>query len=143
MTVVERLRAVRSLGEDASVVVLNACDPANLYGAALDGGPRMADGEALTFARIPSTWLVQQRGLPVLLAEDTGARLTTIEGAGEGVLRTALQALLAHLGRFQWRITVTTWNGQAILESMGQPLLESVGFFRDYPGMTWERPIAK
>jgi hypothetical protein len=26
-----------------------------------------------------------------------------------------------------------------VLDSSGQPLLESVGFYRDYPGMTWEK----
>jgi ATP-dependent Lhr-like helicase len=138
--VVERLRAVRGLGEDQAVVMLNACDPANLYGSAQDGGPQTTDGSALTFARLPSTWLVQHRGVPVLVAEDTGGRLTTVHGAGEAVLQSALQALIAHVGSFQRRVTVNMWDGQAILESAGQPLLESAGFYRDYPGMTWERP---
>jgi ATP-dependent Lhr-like helicase len=151
--VVERLRAVRGQGEDQAVMVLNACDPANLYGSAQDGGPETADGGrrpslprgadsgALTFARVPSTWVVQQRGMPVLLAEDTGGRLTTVQGAGEAMLESALRALVAHLASFQWRVTVNTWDDQPVLESAGQPLLESTGFYRDYPGMTWERPM--
>jgi hypothetical protein len=94
----------------------------------------------LTFARIPSTWLVQQRGLPVLLAEDTASRITTAQGAGDVVVRTALQALVQHLATFERRLTVHTWNGAPVLESPGQPLLEAVGFYREYPGVAWERP---
>lgn len=147
--VVERLRAVRDRTEDdAALVVMNACDPANLFGPTLDGGPQTVAGEALTFSRIPSTWLVQHRGLPVLIAEGTGASLATAQGAGEDLLRRALRALLQHVagsaagsGRgFAHRVTVETWNGEPVLESAGRLLLESVGFYRDYPGMTWEAP---
>ncbi len=136
--VVERLRAVRDAADDEVVVVMNACDPANLFGPTLDDGPRTEAGEPLSFARIPSTWVVQQRGLPVLVAEGTAASLTTVEGAGEGLIRRALQALLDHLAHFEHRVTVETWNGEPVLEGDGRLLLESVGFYRDYPGMTWE-----
>jgi ATP-dependent Lhr-like helicase len=148
---VERLRTVgngEAEPEDEEVlVVMNACDPANLYGPTPDyfessqagNGPRTAAGEPLTFTRIPSTWVVQHRGLPALVAEDTGARLTTVQGVNEGLIGRALQALLDHLGRFEHRVTVQQWNGVPVLDSSGQPLLESVGFYRDYPGMTWEK----
>jgi ATP-dependent Lhr-like helicase len=149
--VVEELRALGRGGEapadGRALVVMNACDPANLYGPARDalgspkGGdiPRTLDGEPLAFARIPSTWLVQHRGLPVLVAEDTGARLTTTQGASEGLVRRALQALLDHMLSFEHRVTVQAWNNEPVLDSPGQLLLESMGFYRDYPGMTWER----
>jgi ATP-dependent Lhr-like helicase len=148
---VERLRA---LGKDqmadetnGALVVMNACDPANLYGPAPDDliasqgldVSRTAVGEPLTFSRIPSTWLVQHRGLPVLVAEDTAARLTTVAGVKEGLVQRALRALLDHLGTFERRVTVQTWNGQPVLDSPGQSLLESLGFYRDYPGMEWEK----
>jgi len=138
---VERLRAARSGGpeEDEALVVINACDPANLYGPPLVGSPQTAIGAPLTFSRIPSTWLVQGRGLPVLIAEDTGASLTTVQGADEALIRHALPALLGHLAGFEHRVTVETWNGEAVLDSTGRSILESVGFYRDYPGMTWER----
>jgi ATP-dependent Lhr-like helicase len=148
---VEQLRALGRDGEasedDEALVVMNACDPANLYGPASDalgspkGGdiPQTAAGEPLTFSRIPSTWLVQGRGLPVLVAEDTGARLTTVQGVSESLVRRALQALLDHLAGFEHRVTVQKWNDGPVLDSPGQHLLESVSFYRDYPGMTWER----
>jgi len=142
--VVEQLRAIRgSEQEELEPVVMNACDPANLYGPTRDaapaGGPRTASGEPLAFVRVPSTWLVQQRGLPVLVAGDGGANLALTQGTDEGLVQRALQVLLDHLARFEHRVTVDTWNGAPVLESSGRPLLEAAGFYRDYPAMVWER----
>jgi ATP-dependent Lhr-like helicase len=140
--VVERLRAAGGSAhrpDDPEPVVLNACDPANVYGATIDSGPQTGAGEPLAFARIPSTWLVLQRGWPVVLAEDTGARMTLVHGASPDDVRWGLEALLAHLITIQPRVTVTSWNGTPVLDSPGRPLLESLGLYRDYPGMTRER----
>lgn len=138
--VVERLRELRDItSDDETLVVLNATDPANLYGSVDAPAPSTAAGEVLTFARLPSTWLVQHRGVPVLVAESSCVRITTAAGTAEDVLRRALEALLDHLSRFEHRVTVETWNGEPILESEARALLESLGFYRDYPGMTWER----
>jgi ATP-dependent Lhr-like helicase len=148
--VVERLRAVASgalTDENQPLVVMNACDPANLYGPALDTfdptqqppQPTSTGGQPPTFSRIPSTWLVQHRGLPVLVAEDTGVRITTGQGTDEAMIRRALLTLLGHLSRFQHRVTVEMWNGMPVLDSAGRSVLESLNFYRDYPGMTWER----
>jgi ATP-dependent Lhr-like helicase len=149
--VVERLRAVAAeyaRGDeqgDSPPVVMNACDPANLYGptraAGPDEGPQTVQGEPLTFARVPSTWLVHHRGLPVLIAGDSGANLTIAQGVDEGLVQRALQALLNHLARFEYHVAVETWNGEPVLESPGQPLLEAVGFRRHYPAMVWEAPF--
>jgi ATP-dependent Lhr-like helicase len=141
---VERLRAIRDDAQlESQLVVMNACDPANLYGPAREGGPeegpQTVRGEPLAFARVPSTWLVQHRGLPVLVAGSGGANLTVVQGVDEGLVQRALQALLDHLARFEYRVTVETWNGEPVLESSSRPLLEAVGFYRDYPSMLWER----
>jgi ATP-dependent Lhr-like helicase len=144
--VVEQVRAMVSnpgaAPDDGDVlVVMNACDPANLYGPApaVFESAQQPPG-VLTFSRIPSTWLVQHRGLPVLVVEDSGARMSTAPGANEGLIRNALQVLLNHLGGFQHRVTIETWNGAPVLESPDRSLLESLGFYRDYLEMTWERP---
>jgi ATP-dependent Lhr-like helicase len=140
--VVERLRAIRDGDQGAQdLVVMNACDPANLYGPTRDDGPRTVQGEPLAFARVPSTWLVQHRGLPVLVAQDSGARLTVVQGMEEGQIQGALQALLDHLARFARSVTVETWNEEPVLESTGRTVLEAVGFYRQYPAMIWERRI--
>lgn len=137
---IEQLRAARDeIADDDSLVVMNACDPANLFGPASDDSPLAETGEPLTFSRVPSTWLVQHRGLPLLVVSDTGAEVTTLQGADEGLLRRAWELLLAHLRRFERRITVKTWNGEPVLDSAGKSILESLGFFRDYPGMTCDQ----
>jgi ATP-dependent Lhr-like helicase len=139
--VVEQLREQRDQTnfDDQPLILLNACDPANLYGPTLDDGPMAATGRPLTFSRLPSTGLVQQRGQPVLLIEGNGSTITTAQTVDEGLLRRALQIWLTQLGRLENRLTVQTWNEQPILDSEGQPLLESLGFRRDYPLMTWEK----
>lgn len=138
---VEKLRAIRDATDDVAPVVLNACDPANLYGPARDEAGidiRTAKGEPLTFARVPTTWLVQHRGLPVLVAGNTGTNLVTVQGADEGILRQALSVLFAHLGGFERRVIVETWNEEPVLDSDGAALIEAVGGYRYYPGMAWE-----
>jgi ATP-dependent Lhr-like helicase len=143
--VVERLRGLagaplnaEEMGEEP-LVVMNACDPANLYGPPLEAAPLRAGGEPLTFARIPSTWLVLARGLPVLLVEETGSQLTSTQGGELALTQRALHAWLDHIRPFESRITVAHWNGAPVLGSAGQPILEALGFYRNYPGMTWER----
>jgi ATP-dependent Lhr-like helicase len=131
--VVEQLRALRDATDDAEPVVLNACDPANLYGPTREGS------DTLTFTRIPSTWLAQVRGLPVLVANNNGAALTAAPGVDDGTLQRALKALFTHLSSFERRIIVETWNDEPVLESAGAPLVEAVGGYRYYPGMAWER----
>jgi ATP-dependent Lhr-like helicase len=137
---VERLRAVRDGGRtDLPLVVMNACDPANLYGPSRDDLPLTQDGAPLAFSRVPSTWLALHRGLPVLIARDHFANLVTVQGADEAIVQQGLSALLGHISRFEYRVTVQRWNGSSVLGSPGQMLLERVGFYRDYPGMAWER----
>ncbi|HNT77602.1 MAG TPA: hypothetical protein PKH77_21515, partial [Anaerolineae bacterium] len=109
-----------------------ACDPANLYGPAREGS------DALTFTRVPSTWLAQVRGLPVLVAANSGAALTAAPGVDEGTLQRALKALCTHLTRFEQRVIVETWNDAPVLESAGASLIEAAGGYRYYPGMAWE-----
>jgi ATP-dependent Lhr-like helicase len=135
---VEQLRASAAPSEaDEPIVLLNACDPANLYGAA--GDVQTATGEPLAFARIPSTWLAMQGGKPILLIAGGGADLTTMAATDEGQIGRALGAWVAHSGSFESRVSVSTWNGQPVLGSSGQALLEATGFYRDYLAMTYER----
>lgn len=139
-SVVEELRGLGSASPTADgLVLLNACDPANLYGPALADGPLRFDGQPFTFARIPSTWLVLQRGLPLLLIEGNGAQLTTGQGVDDGLLPQAITCWLQHLAHIERRITVERWNEQPILGSAGQPLLEAAGFYREYPVMLRDR----
>ena len=64
---------------------------------------------------------------------------TTVAGVDDVLSHQAIRAWLEHARRFETRITVHKWNGDSVLNSPGQPLLEALGFYRDYPGMAWER----
>jgi ATP-dependent Lhr-like helicase len=64
---VEKLRSA----PDDSMIVLAASDPANMFGGEVLGPPR--------FARVPSTHCVLWRGLPVMVAEENGERITAQE----------------------------------------------------------------
>ncbi len=137
-TVVEELRGLGSASTtDDTLVLLNACDPANLYGPTLTDSPLRFDGQPFTFTRIPSTWLVLHRGLPLLLIEGNGAHLTTGEGVDDSLLQGAIACWLRHVAGFERRLMVEQWNEQPILGSAGQPLLEAAGFYREYPVMVW------
>ncbi len=139
---VEQLRVLRDAGGDAdALVVMSACDPANLYGPAREDGPEGGAGESLTFARVPSTWVVQHRGLPLLVAAAGGSDLMTLAGADDGLLRQAMAALLAHLAGFERRIRVESWNGEPVLDGPGASILEGAGFRRSYPEMVWDRAV--
>ena len=143
---VERLRGLRdSASEQPSAsdfpVVINSCDPANLYGARWENGPEIYTGEPLTFSRLPSTWQVQWRGHPVLLAKGGGSAIVTTLGANDELVRAAMQALLDHLGHIRHRVMIRTWDGKPAVQSAGKAILESLGCHRDYPAMVWEKPF--
>jgi ATP-dependent Lhr-like helicase len=140
---VESLRAARDDVDDA-VVLLNATDPANLFGGETSVGPLTAGGGALRFSHLPSTYVAFWRGQPIVLAENSAASLTTTQAATDELVRAALAMLVEHvtaaggLCSAPRRITVSEWNGEPVLRSPGQPLLEAVGFYRDSPAMTWD-----
>jgi ATP-dependent helicase Lhr and Lhr-like helicase len=154
---VERLR--QDDGEDAGgdppLVLLNACDPANLYGPAVAAARAEVEGEATltglpeesnptVFARLPSNYIVLQRGVPILLYEHGGDRWKALPGVAEGALRRAARLCLDALTREGGlcsqprRAVVKTWNGQPPVGSSIQSLLEGLGFRREPPAMVWD-----
>jgi ATP-dependent Lhr-like helicase len=147
-------------GQAASdLVLLNACDPANLFGPsaarpvetlddtaeaeeAMAEEPETPDNGEITdesepardparFARIPANWLVLLRGRPVLLLETGGERLTTLPDLAPSTLHRALQLAVEHVGGQQRRLTLSQWNGEPILDSAAAPVLERLGFRRE------------
>ncbi|MFN2243871.1 MAG: hypothetical protein ACK2U2_16370, partial [Anaerolineae bacterium] len=136
-------RAASDDAVDGELVVLNACDPVNVFGPARDLGPAGPDGAAqehdpARFTRIPANYVVLLRGRPVLLLETGGERATSLPDLPPGTLRRALEAAAGHLGATLQRLTLREWNGQAILDSPAAPLLEEVGFRREALVYLWE-----
>jgi ATP-dependent Lhr-like helicase len=121
------------------VTLLHSLDPANLYAS---GGPFDPVAEsARTFLRRSGNWIAIAAGVPVLLVEQHGKRLTTLPGANPNAVAAAVaelpRRLAASTGDLRQRITVETWNDGPVTTSPGKPLLEAAGFVRDYQAMTW------
>jgi ATP-dependent Lhr-like helicase len=119
-------------------VLVNACDPANLFGPALPGEPE-TEHDPARFLRIPGNYVVLLRGRPVLLLETGGERLAVFGGLSTSTLKEALKLAVEHVGRWQRRLTLGEINGEPVLESSVAPLLEEVGFRREALVYVWDR----
>ena len=153
---VERLREWNEPGAEGAeaLILLNACDPANFYGSAINtaqAGSETAQapeapevGSLARFSRLPSNYVVLQHGLSILLYEHGSARWTTLPQADPSLLCRAVQLCLESLTREGGlcsrprRVLVTSWNGEVPIGSAAQPLLESLGFRREPPSMVWD-----
>jgi ATP-dependent Lhr-like helicase len=132
---VERLRQWTRSDAPAKdeLTLLNATDPANLFGPALaagDGGDR----DPARFVRVPANYTVLLRGRPVLLLELGGERLTTLAGLPADSLRRALALAIGHLERF----TLSHWDGETVLDHPHTSLLERVGLRRETLVYVWD-----
>ncbi len=130
---VEALRA-RPVA-DVELTLLNATDPANLYGG------EYAGLEAPRFARLPSTFVASKRGRPLVLFEEGGGHITTLPGAEPDDISRALAAYLARPSAPR-RIVVTRWNDDTVLRSPGEPLLRVLGFQSTPSALEWWAPHA-
>jgi ATP-dependent Lhr-like helicase len=139
----------RDLTGIEELVLLNACDPANLFGPAKDNGPALpADKDGPTgagrgpdparFTRIPANHVVLLRGRPVLLLETGGERLTTLPDLPPDTLRRAIKLAVDHVGAAQRRLVLSQWNGGPILENPEAAILERIGFRREALVYIWD-----
>jgi len=123
---VEVLRQCRQ--EEDDLLLVNACDPANPYGA----GGFPLPGAAARLPRVPSNYVVLLGGRAVLAAEAFGRRLSPLEGLDRDVLLRAVGALagLLHRPRGPSRIEVEAWGGGSVAGSAAEVLREA-GFYWD------------
>jgi len=121
---VEALRAAPS----DEVLVLNAADPANLFGG------EVREALAPRFARVPSTHVALWHGEPVAVFEDNGERVTTLPGTPPAVVSRAVEAYRDHLAR---PLVITRWNGGPVAAGEGGALLKALGFQNLPGGMAW------
>lgn len=125
----------------APVVLIHSLDPANLYGTGAAFELTIADGELRTFQRRPGNWVALKAGRPIFLIEQHGKRLTALPHASVDDLRQATSRLpdllkWSNAGDARHKLTVETWNDQAVTSTAGKELLEQAGFVRDYLSMT-------
>ena len=135
-------------GEELALV--NAWDPSLLYGPALSGRA-LGLGDAwpeernpYRFSRLPSNYLVLQRGVPLLLYEHGGHRWVSLPSLDPDLLRRAVILLRQHLTRDGGlcsqprRLLVEKWDGKPPLGGAGESLLEGLGFRRESLMMVWD-----
>jgi hypothetical protein len=119
-------------------VVLNATDPASLYGGEAPRG-LIADTDTWPrFHRVPSTHIVMANGRPVLVVEDGGVRMTVPGEVEAGVVQRAVETYLHRPGATR-RMTVESWNGEDALGGPAEAILRPLGFSRVPNGLEWLR----
>ncbi len=137
---VEGLTAPR----EEALVLLNTCDPANVYGPSSPFPLRHLDRPEFALRRHPRNFLVLRSGLPVLAIENRGERLTPLADLGEKERRAAL-ALLPEVLRHEARprpIRVASWDGRPIVSASAAADLEEVGFQREDEKFFYYRTFA-
>ncbi|MBI4636570.1 MAG: DEAD/DEAH box helicase [Candidatus Rokubacteria bacterium] len=122
-------------------VLVNVCDPANLWGHVFVLTTR--DGTRVVVTRLPQTWLVVRAGRPILVAEGHGRDLTPLAGWQPVDFPGAIGALQAMLERSPMlrpvrRLEALTWDGDAIRESEAFDALVAAGFTADGPRVSWD-----
>jgi ATP-dependent Lhr-like helicase len=123
---VERLRELRPQdGEEPETLVLAAADPAQPYGAALPW-PKRSGARA---ARVAGAHVILLGGEPALFVERGGRSLVPLRDPEEDWLRTALEALVAHVrATGAKRLAVERFGGEPVTESDCISLLIDAGF---------------
>jgi ATP-dependent Lhr-like helicase len=127
----EAVEMLRAAATTASVepVVLAASDPANPYGLPLAEGTAT---DPLARPRGAGALLVTVDGRVVLAAEGRGKRLRVRDGIAADVLRSAIAALVARLGRTdggkRHDIVVETVDGESAAASRHAEALREAGF---------------
>ena len=127
-----------------SFLLINASDPANLYGAASPLPllhPMNPDWRLL---RHPNNYLILKHGLPILAIESKGARLTPLRDLSSEERKKVLNLLLQLLDDpAGWRrirsIKVEFWDGQPIRNSEVADYLKEIGFRDEFKVMVLER----
>ncbi len=132
---VEKLR-MTSVNLDDSMQIISATDPVNLFGGELPDGPVGENGQAMDFARLPSTHVVLWQGKPLLVTEDNGERVTVLRNSDVAIVQRAISGYVNRLGAPR-HITISQWNGKPILGSAVQAWLQPLGFSRTPSGMEY------
>lgn len=134
----------RQKTDDTEIVLINSCDPANLYGA----GAPLAIQHPLhgdwQFRRQPQNYLILRGGIPLLAIEGLGKRLTPLQTLSDKQLKGVLAMLPnllndpAGLG-LKRSLKIESWDEQPIRKSPAAGMLEHLGFRNEFSQMVLER----
>jgi ATP-dependent Lhr-like helicase len=123
------------------LVLLNTCDPANLYGPGAPFPFLIPKTRNTALRRHPKNFLLLQGGTPVLAIEALGRRLTPLADLDEAHRRRVLRLLPEILDHevSARRIRVAQWDGKSVITSPAGPDLEALGFIREDTEMIFYR----
>lgn len=126
------------------MILINTCDPANIYGAASPLSILHPMNSEWRLLRHPNNYLILDQGIPILAIEAKGARLTPLRDVSNAEFRDALHLLPRLLDDpAGWRrirsIKVELWNGQPIRNAMIANILKEIGFRDDFKAMIIEK----
>ena len=133
----EALSKQAGLDRDPTPVLLQALDPANLYGSGAPLDVPLLEGGTARFLRNPGNSQVLIAGAPTLIIESRGRRLTGLGSASEADLRASIALLPDLSGPPRRVLRVETYNSGPVLASPAVPWLTEAGFVRDYAGMIY------
>jgi ATP-dependent helicase Lhr and Lhr-like helicase len=127
-----------------NMILINSCDPANLYGAASPLPLLHSVHHDWRFYRHPNNYLILKSGMPVLAIEANGKRLIPMRDLNNEEKKTAMR-LLPQLFESQggWRnirsIKVELWNNEPVRNSEIADYLKEIGFRDEFKMMILER----
>ena len=115
---------------DERFVLLNALDPANVWGDVLP--VRTPDGDRYALRHHSGNGLVLRDGRPILAVENRGERLIPLVELDADERRGAIGVLASLVrGRRRAAIRVRTWAGRPVTETPAAADLERLGFMRE------------
>lgn len=125
--------------EVSRMILLNACDPANLYGAASPLPIAHPMNSEWRFLRHPSNYLILKAGLPLLAIEAQGARLTPLRSLSVDEKVVIAQKLPELLTSNIKSLKIEQWGGQPVRNSEISSYLKQIGFRDEFKMMVLER----
>jgi len=143
---VDRLRSNGRRESNGHMVLINTCDPANLYGAASPLPALHPFSPEWRLLRHPNNFLVLHNGIPILAIEARGERLTPLRDLSHEEKQQAVSLLPDILfDPGNWRrirgIRVEEWNGAPVRKSEIAGYLKDVGFRDEFKMMILERQL--
>ncbi|HUI65903.1 MAG TPA: crosslink repair DNA glycosylase YcaQ family protein [Bacteroidota bacterium] len=131
---IEELRRARSEKPGGEIVLVNACDPANPYGAGFEFASAQSGMEKIP--RAPSTYVAFSGGRPLLVFESFGARIRSVGSGDRAEIREALARFVSLLKlperiRPFKEIVVEYCNDERPSDNVLGDELRALGFIRD------------
>ena len=136
-------RKEKDVGAD-SMILINSCDPANLYGAASPLPLLHPFFHDWRFYRHPNNFLILKNGSPIVAIEANGKRLIPLKDLSREEKKEAVH-LLPRLFESQggWRnirsIKVELWDNKPVRNSEIADYLKKTGFRDEFKLMVLER----